>query len=60
MSVRVDNETHKLSLQYKLVRPDIPADNAITDMVAHLREAMPGTAVYAGMISNTPGDIICR
>lgn len=60
LRVRVDNETHKLALQYKLVRPDIPADNAITDMVAHLREAMPGTAVYAGMISDTPGNIICR
>lgn len=59
LRVRVDNETRKLALQYKLVRPDIPADNAITDMVAHLREAMPCAAVYAGVIDKAPGSIIC-
>ena len=59
LRVRVDNETHKLSLQYRLVRPDVPQDNAISDMVEHLRKALPLSHVYAGQIETTPAKILC-
>ena len=52
LRVRVQ-EDHKLALQYTLVRPDIPADNAISDIVEHLREALTDAAVYAGLIPVT-------
>lgn len=59
LRVRVDNDTHKLTLQYKLVRPDIPQDNAIADMVEHLRDELPGSSVYAGQIEATPAKFLC-
>lgn len=60
LRVRVDKDTHKLTLQYILVRPDVPQDNAISDMVAHLRGAMPGIEVFAGLVDETPDRILCR
>lgn len=59
LRVRVDNETHKLSLQYRLVRPDVPQDNAISDMVEHLRKELPLSHVYAGQIETAPAKILC-
>lgn len=45
---RVDKESHKLSLQYRLVRPDVPVDNAVADVAGYLREQLPGVEVYVG------------
>lgn len=59
LRVRVDSDTHRLTLQYMLVRPDVPQDNAISDMVQHLRESLPMVNVYAGKINTTPGSILC-
>lgn len=59
LRVRVDNETRKLALQYKLVRPDIPQDNAISDLVEHLRTALPGCSVFAGQVDETPARFLC-
>ena len=47
---RVDKESHKLSLQYRLVRPDVPVDNAVADVAGYLREQLPGVEVYVGKV----------
>lgn len=47
---RVDKESHKLSLQYRLVRPDVPMDNAVADVAGYLREQLPGVEVYVGKV----------
>lgn len=47
---RVDKESHKLSLQYRLVRPDVPVDNAVADVAGWLREQLPGVEVYVGQV----------
>lgn len=59
LRVRVDESTHKLALQYKLVRPDVPKDNAISDLVEHLRKALPGCSVFAGQMDETPARFLC-
>ena len=59
LRVRVDNDTHKLTLQYKLVRPDIPQDNAISDLVEHLRDELPSSSIYAGQIEAPPAKFLC-
>lgn len=49
LRVRVDADTHKLILQYQLVRPDIPVDNAIKDLVQHLQQVVSeDVTVFAG------------
>ncbi len=59
LRVRVDCDTHRLTLQYMLVRPDIPQDNAIADIVQHLREALPGSRVFAGKVYSKPKEVLC-
>ena len=51
---RVDKESHKLSLQYRLVRPDVPVDNAVADVAGWLREQLPGVEVYVGYEDRSP------
>lgn len=54
LRVRVDKESHKLMLSYQLVRPDIPEDNAITDIVQHLQQAVgDDVPVFAGHVVRT-------
>lgn len=50
---RVDKESHKLSLQYRLVRPDVPVDNAVADVAGWLREQLPGVEVYVGKVDRS-------
>ena len=50
---RVDKESHKLSLQYRLVRPDVPVDNAVADVAGYLREQLPGVEVYVGKLNRS-------
>lgn len=50
---RVDKESHKLSLQYRLVRPDVPMDNAVADVAGYLREQLPGVEVYVGKVDRS-------
>ncbi len=59
LRVRVDSDTHRLTLQYMLVRPDIPQDNAIADIVQHLREALPESRVFAGKVYSKPKEVLC-
>lgn len=58
LRVRVDSDSHRLTLQYTLVRPDVPRDNAIADIAGHLREVLPDARVYAGAIVKSPGDLL--
>lgn len=59
LRVRVDSESHRLVLQYKLVRIDVPQDNAVSDLVEYLRAALPAARVFAGSISARPKDMLC-
>lgn len=54
LRTRVDKESHKLSLQYRLVRPDVPMDNAVADVAGWLREQLPGGEVYVGKLDKSP------
>lgn len=54
LRTRVDKESHKLSLQYRLVRPDVPMDNAVADVAGWLREQLPGVEVYVGKLDKSP------
>lgn len=56
--VRVDKENHKLIFAYKLVRPDIPEQNAVHDVAEALRSALPGVKVYEGTVAISPSDAI--
>lgn len=58
LRVRVDEDSKRLTLQYQLVRPDIPEDNAVTDIVEHLRGALPEADVFAGSITKVPMTIL--
>ena len=54
LRVRVHKELHQLMLSYQLVRPDIPEDNAITDIVQHLQQAVgDDVPVFAGNVART-------
>lgn len=54
LRVRVDNDSHKLTLSYQMVRPDVPEDNAIKDFVQYLRKNVPDSIpVYAGNVQKT-------
>lgn len=58
--VRVDKESHKLIFAYKLVRPDIPEQNAVHDVAEALRGAMSGVKVYEGGVKTGVADAIQR
>lgn len=58
LRVRVDEESKKLGLQYVLVRPDVPEDNAIKDIVEYLRTALPESKVFAGKLGTKPMSIL--
>lgn len=51
LRTRIDKETHKLSLRYELVRPDVPKDNALRDIAAIVRGRFPEARVYCGVLS---------
>lgn len=54
LRVRVDADTHKLMLQYQLVRPDIPVDNAIKDLVQYLQQVVSeDVPVFAGGVGKS-------
>lgn len=56
--VRVDKEGHKLSFKYKLVRPDIPAKNAVHDVAEALRGALPDVKIYEGLVTQQVADAL--
>lgn len=58
LRARVNEESKKLGLQYVLVRPDVPEDNAIKDIVEYLRTALPGAKVFAGKLGTKPMSIL--
>lgn len=52
---RVDKESHKLCFSYKLIRPDIPENNAVQDVASHLREKLAEDAdVFEGEVRKKP------
>ena len=48
--VRVDKDSHRLRFVYKLIRPDIPEQNAVHDVAEALRKALSGIRVYEGLV----------
>lgn len=58
LRVRVDKETHELRLQYNLVKPNVPVDNAVSDMAEHLRTELFEVPVFEGTLALTPRDML--
>lgn len=61
LRVRVDKENHQLRLRYDLVKPEVPRDNAMSDMAKYLREKLGKNAsVFEGRVVVNPADALSR